>query len=82
MKGKLITLIIILSFGVRMIAQEKMNINIVIENGVLNATIYPLDNAETIILLHGGPGVPNEMVEVAKLLNKKYEVIYFEQRVL
>lgn len=80
MKEKLITLIIILIFGVRMIAQENMNINIVIKDGVLNTTVYPLDNAETIILLHGGPGVPNEMVQVAKLLNKKYEVIYFEQR--
>ena len=47
---------------------------------VLNTTIYPLENAETIILLHGGPGVPNAMEQVANLLRKKYQVIYFEQR--
>lgn len=80
MRGRLITLIIVLSFGVRMIAQEKVNISIDIKDGVLNTVVYPLDNVETIILLHGGPGVPNEMEQVANLLNKKYEVIYFEQR--
>ena len=63
-----------------MIAQEKVNISVDIKDGVLNTVIYPLNNAETIILLHGGPGVPNEMEQVAKLLNKKYEVIYLEQR--
>lgn len=80
MKGKLITLIIVLSFGVRMVAQEKINISIDIKNGVLNTIMYPLNNAETIILLHGGPGVPNQMEQIVKLFNKKYEVIYFEQR--
>ena len=80
MKGKLITLIIFLSFGVRMVAQEKITTSIEIKNGVLNTTKYPLNNAETIILLHGGPGVPNQMEELVKMLNKKYEVIYFEQR--
>ena len=80
MKGKLILLIIVLIFGVRMVAQEKINISIDIKNGVLNTRMYPLNNAETIILLHGGPGVPNQMEQIAKLLNKKYEVIYFEQR--
>ena len=47
---------------------------------LLNVTIYPLQNAETVILLHGGPGVPNAMEEVANLLREKYQIIYFEQR--
>lgn len=47
---------------------------------LLNVTIYPLQNAETVILLHGGPGVPNAMEEVANLLSEKYQTIYFEQR--
>lgn len=46
----------------------------------LNTTVYPLKNAETIMLLHGGPGVPDPMLEVARELNKKFQVITFEQR--
>lgn len=46
----------------------------------LNTTVYPLENAETIMLLHGGPGVPDPMLEVARELNKKFQVITFEQR--
>lgn len=53
-----------------------------IQNGevVLNTTIYPKENAETVILLHGGPGVPDTMTEVALELNNKLQVITFEQR--
>ncbi len=47
---------------------------------VLNVTVYPLQDAETVILLHGGPGVPNAMEQVANLLSEKYQIIYFEQR--
>ena len=75
-----ILVMIALNFGIKMVAQEKMNISIDIENGVLNSTIYPVKNAETILLLHGGPGVPDQMKEVAQLLNKTYQVIFFEQR--
>ena len=53
-----------------------------IQNGevTLNTTIYPKENAETVILLHGGPGVPDPMTEVALELNNKFQVITFEQR--
>ncbi len=53
-----------------------------IQNGdvILNTTIYPKENAETVILLHGGPGVPDPMTEVALELNNKFQVITFEQR--
>ena len=50
------------------------------EGTSLNVTIYHHPGAETIILLHGGPGVPNAMKEVVQLLNEKYQVVYFEQR--
>ena len=63
-----------------MLAQEKVNIRVDIMHETLNTTIYPLNNAETIILLHGGHGVSNKMEQVAKMLNEKCQVIYFEQR--
>ena len=47
---------------------------------ILHTTIYPRANAETVILLHGGPGVPDPMSELALELNRKYQVINFEQR--
>ncbi len=53
-----------------------------VQNGevTLHTTIYPKENAETVILLHGGPGVPDPMTEVALELNNKFQVINFEQR--
>jgi len=46
----------------------------------LNITFSPLQDAETVILLHGGPGVPNAMEQVGDILSQKYQLIYFEQR--
>lgn len=46
----------------------------------LHVTVYPQADAETVILLHGGPGVPDPMSEVAFELNKQYRVVTFEQR--
>lgn len=46
----------------------------------LYTQIYPKPNAETIILLHGGPGVPTDFSALAQVLGLKYQVIYFEQR--
>ena len=61
-------------------AQQPEYLNI--QNGTvtLNTTIYPKENAESVILLHGGPGVPDPMTEVALELNNKFQVITFEQR--
>lgn len=42
--------------------------------------IYPKQNAETIILLHGGPGVPMDFSPLAEHLSGNYQVIIFEQR--
>ncbi|MCB0629777.1 MAG: alpha/beta fold hydrolase [Saprospiraceae bacterium] len=53
-----------------------------VPNGTLSlhVTVHPLENAETVILLHGGPGVPDPVLEVAAILNEKFQVITFEQR--
>lgn len=49
-------------------------------NATLNVKIYSSDKPEAIILLHGGPGVPDEMIEVVTILKDQYKVITFEQR--
>jgi len=49
-------------------------------NTNLSTTVYFKKNAETIILLHGGPGVPNDMLEVVETLKENYQIIIFEQR--
>jgi len=53
-----------------------------IKNGKakLSLKIYSNDKPETVILLHGGPGVPDDMLEVVEQLKDKYQVITFEQR--
>lgn len=53
-----------------------------IKNGAIKLSIkvYSKDNPETIILLHGGPGVPDDMLEIVNQLKVKYRVITFEQR--
>jgi proline iminopeptidase len=42
--------------------------------------VYPKPNAETVILLHGGPGVPMDFTPIAEPLSRKYQVIAFDQR--
>ncbi len=46
----------------------------------LFTTIYPKENAETIVILHGGPGVPMDFSPIAQQLNHKYQIIAFDQR--
>jgi len=46
----------------------------------LYTVVYPKQNAETVILLHGGPGVPMDFSPIAELLSRKYQVIAFDQR--
>ncbi len=41
---------------------------------------YPKRNAESVILLHGGPGVPMDFSLLAEHLSGNYQVIVFEQR--
>lgn len=46
----------------------------------LYTIVYPNNGKETIILLHGGPGVPEDLEPIAAFLSQKYQVIYFHQR--
>src|SRR5512145_420142 len=49
-------------------------------NATLNVTIYPRLQSETVVLLHGGPGVPDDMAEVRDWLCQYFQVINFDQR--
>jgi proline iminopeptidase len=42
--------------------------------------VYPKQHAETVILLHGGPGVPMDFSPIAEQLSQKYQVVAFDQR--
>ncbi len=46
----------------------------------LFVTVYPNKGHETILLLHGGPGVPDNLTTVAELLAPSFQVISFHQR--
>jgi proline iminopeptidase len=46
----------------------------------LYTTIYPKQDAQTVVLLHGGPGVPMDDSPIAELLQQKFQVITFDQR--
>lgn len=54
--------------------------NVTNKRATLSVKVYPRENTETVILLHGGPGVPDEMKHVANVLGEKLQVVYFEQR--
>ena len=49
-------------------------------NACLAVKHYAKPDAETVILLHGGPGVPDEMTEVREFLSAHMQVITFDQR--
>jgi proline iminopeptidase len=49
-------------------------------NDSLAVKCYDSARGETVLLLHGGPGVPDEMTEVREILSRKYRVITFDQR--
>lgn len=46
----------------------------------LHIQIFSEEKADTIILLHGGPGMPDPMTEVGNLLKDFFRVITFDQR--
>lgn len=46
----------------------------------LFATVHPKRNADTVILLHGGPGVPTDFSPIEEHLARMYQVIAFDQR--
>jgi proline iminopeptidase len=61
---------------------EQLPENIVLHSGnaTLAVRLYAKPGAETVILLHGGPGVPDEMTEIREFLAERLQVITFDQR--
>ncbi|UII75887.1 alpha/beta hydrolase [Flagellimonas sp. HMM57] len=53
-----------------------------IRNGAHTLSLKAYSNraSETIMLLHGGPGVPDDMLEIVEVLKNDFRVITFEQR--
>jgi proline iminopeptidase len=49
-------------------------------NARLAVKCYARPASETVLLLHGGPGVPDEMTEVKEFLTEHMQVITFDQR--
>lgn len=46
----------------------------------LNLVIEGEAHLDTVILLHGGPGVPDYLANVSNILNKYYRTVRFDQR--
>ena len=42
--------------------------------------VYPAEHKETVILLHGGPGIPDPFRKVIEILNPHFQVLCFHQR--
>lgn len=57
-----------------------MTLEITNNDAVLHTVVSGQQNQETIILLHGGPGVPEDMEPLISRLSNRYQVIYFHQR--
>lgn len=61
--------------------KQKVMTNLIDNNGdKLFTTCFPNENKETVILLHGGPGFPSDLIEVVEVLKGRYQVITFHQR--
>ncbi len=68
------------AFSYQPLAGEE-NSNIVHNNkDNLFSTIYPNSKKETIIMLHGGPGFPDDLKEVVAALKNDFQIITFHQR--
>lgn len=61
-------------------SQEPRQLSLQSGNATLAVRFYPNPGRETVILLHGGPGVPDEMTEVREILEPFMQVISFDQR--
>jgi proline iminopeptidase len=60
--------------------QKTENVLLQSGNATLAVRFYANPGRETVILLHGGPGVPDEMTEVRETLWPSLQVITFDQR--
>ncbi|RPD50675.1 alpha/beta fold hydrolase [Paracnuella aquatica] len=61
-------------------SQPKQTIIVDNSGDKLFTTIYPNAGKQTILLLHGGPGFPDDLVEVAAVLKDRFQVVTFHQR--
>jgi proline iminopeptidase len=68
--------------SLKMVAMTQIPENFTLQSGHarLAVKLYARRGAETVILLHGGPGVPDEMTEVREFLGERMQVITFDQR--
>lgn len=57
-----------------------INTFVINEGTKLFVTLYPNPDKESVILLHGGPGLPDSMPAIMEHLSEKYNVILFHQR--
>lgn len=75
---KIVYLALVMSCLVNLNAQEEH----IIESGKakLFVKLYPKPGAETILLLHGGPGAPTNFTDEINHLKEKYQLINFDQR--
>jgi proline iminopeptidase len=62
------------------VALRAKSLEIESPSGKLFAIINPRPKAESIMLLHGGPGLPTDFSPIAEHLSPKYQVIAFDQR--
>ncbi|MFC6998013.1 alpha/beta fold hydrolase [Rufibacter roseus] len=57
-----------------------MKVHIENHDTKLYTAIYPNATKETVILLHGGPGVPNGLTFLTNYLSRNFQVVLFHQR--
>ena len=55
-------------------------LSVQLKDTTLFTTFYPNPEKETVILLHGGPGVPEGLTFMVRYLQLNYQVITFHQR--
>ena len=80
---KALVISVVTFFSLSVVAQQKeaKKENVIDNKGdKLFSVIYPTSDRETIILLHGGPGFPSDIEEVADALKERFQVITFHQR--
>ena len=63
------------------ISNSAMKSNLINNNGdYIFTKFFPNKDRETIILLHGGPGLPDDFQAAVDILKSNYQVITFHQR--
>ena len=80
MRQILSTLMVFISLNI-VAQQNEVETNIIDNKGdKLFSTIFQNPDKETVILLHGGPGFPDNLTEAADILKDDFQIITFHQR--